>query len=279
MSPILQFCEVNQVKIAYESCGEGYPIIFLPGFSLDHIYEQAYFEPFFPPSSPWRRIYLDLPGTGESPTTEKVKNADDLIIILRAFINHIIPNSSFLVVGESYGAYLVRGLIFQEKSRILGAAFLIPAVIAEKSQRTVGNHTIIYQDRSFLSRLTHEERKDLEESAVIHTSSVWDGVKFVNESQKKSNMEYLNQYQHTGYSLSLNLNDKKFSFARPVLFLTGKQDSIVGYKDQWNILDQFPRATYVALDSGSHCAEIEQVEITKVLFLEWLNRVLQELNT
>jgi pimeloyl-ACP methyl ester carboxylesterase len=53
--------------LAARDRGEGRPIVLLPWFGLDGIVMALAFESTFADISGWRRIYLDLPGTGGKP--------------------------------------------------------------------------------------------------------------------------------------------------------------------------------------------------------------------
>ena len=55
--------------------------------------------------------------------------------------------------------------------------------------------------------------------------------------------------------------------------LIGKQDNCVGYKDSWDILENFPRATFAILDRAGHNLHIEQPEVFNSLVKDWLIRV------
>ena len=61
-------------------------------------------------------------------------------------------------------------------------------------------------------------------------------------------------------------------FLGPSLIITGRQDAIAGYRDVWNILENYPRATYVVLDRAGHALE-EKEDLVRVLINEWLDRV------
>jgi len=65
-------------------------------------------------------------------------------------------------------------------------------------------------------------------------------------------------------------NDK---FTKPTLFLLGRQDSAVGYRDAWKIIENYPRATFAILDTAGHILQIEQEEMFNSLTNDWLNRV------
>lgn len=60
-------------------------------------------------------------------------------------------------------------------------------------------------------------------------------------------------------------------FSKPSVFLAGRQDHITGYKDVFEILDKYPRATFSVLDTAGHNLQIEQVGLLKAHIREWLN--------
>lgn len=59
-------------------------------------------------------------------------------------------------------------------------------------------------------------------------------------------------------------------FTRPVLLVTGRQDHIVGYRDQLDLLDHFPHATFLALDGAGHNVHLEQPEIVTAAVRQWV---------
>lgn len=69
-------------------------------------------------------------------------------------------------------------------------------------------------------------------------------------------------YQLLGFSFEDTLNE---TFTKPTLFLLGRQDASVGYKDAWKILDNYPRATFAVLDKAGHNLQLEQVEVFNCL--------------
>jgi pimeloyl-ACP methyl ester carboxylesterase len=63
------------------------------------------------------------------------------------------------------------------------------------------------------------------------------------------------------------------SFKQPTLFLMGRQDATVGYRDAWAIIENYPRATFAILDQAGHNLQIEQERLFEELVGEWLARV------
>ena len=76
-----------------------------------------------------------------------------------------------------------------------------------------------------------------------------------------------------GTRLSFEESIFKQKFDKPTLFLVGRQDSCVGYKGLWDIMDNYPRATFAVLDMAGHNLQIEQPDVFDSLFNEWLKRV------
>lgn len=47
----------------------------------------------------------------------------------------------------------------------------------------------------------------------------------------------------------------------------------MGYQDAWDLIENFPRATFAVLDRASHFLSIEQNTLIKALIDELLDRV------
>ncbi len=267
----MPYCNVNKANIYYEDIGVGIPIIILHGFSPDHRLMKGCMEPIFVERAGWRRIYIDLPGMGQTKDYEQISNSDEMLEAVVDFINAIIPNQPYLMVGESYGGYITRGVIKQQKDQVMGAAFICPMIIPEKQHRTLPKHTNIFSDDEFLTKLTKEERDDFTSTQVVLDEYNWN--RYLHEvlaGCQVANHQFLDKVQkHYGFSFSID----ELVFDKPCVFLLGKQDSIVGYKDAFAILDKFPRATFAVLDRAGHNLQIEQADLLNAHISEWLSRV------
>ena len=49
-----------------------------------------------------------------------------------------------------------------------------------------------------------------------------------------------------------NIDKINYKYDFPALMLTGRQDASVGYYDQWNILENYNRASFIVLDKAGH---------------------------
>src|SRR4051812_32517039 len=95
-------------QLHFHAVGHGRPMLFLHGYTADHRLMKGCFEPLFRGRRGWRRIYVDLPGMGRSPSTG-VRNADQMVAKLLELIAEVIPTGGFSIAGESYGGYLAQG--------------------------------------------------------------------------------------------------------------------------------------------------------------------------
>jgi pimeloyl-ACP methyl ester carboxylesterase len=68
-------------------------------------------------------------------------------------------------------------------------------------------------------------------------------------------------------------------FGGPTLILTARQDHLCGYRDAWDLLDNYPRATFAVLDRAGHFVNIEQDVLCHAIMREWLDRVEESTTT
>jgi pimeloyl-ACP methyl ester carboxylesterase len=72
-------CQLENINIHYEVCGEGRPLLMLHGSVGDHILWQKVIEPVFEGINGWKRIYPDLPGHGLTSAPEWLKTEDQVL--------------------------------------------------------------------------------------------------------------------------------------------------------------------------------------------------------
>ena len=75
------------------------------------------------------------------------------------------------------------------------------------------------------------------------------------------------------YAFSFPVDVLPEPFPAPALIITGRQDSLCGYQDAWDLLDNFPRATFAVLERAGHGLSVEQQNLFRTLVAEWLDRV------
>jgi Predicted hydrolases or acyltransferases (alpha/beta hydrolase superfamily) len=267
-------CNVKNVNIYYEIYGEGTPILMLHGSGPDHRLMKGCMEPVFQSvDRNWKRIYFDLPGMGKTKGEEWICGCDTLLELIYDFVEAVIPNQHYVLAGESFGGYLARGMIYQKPSVVDGLLLICPAVGGE-----VAKFQVLEQDDAFLNTLSEEDRKAFEAEGInsIRNERVWNRYKEeVLPALQLADYAYMKK-SHGGFSFHEDELEKPFE--KPTLMLAGRQDSIVGYQGLWNILPNYPRASFVLLDKAAHALQVEQDVLFTETVKEWLNRVSFELD-
>lgn len=260
------------VPIHFEVRGSGRPILMLHGFAVDRHSMIGCMEPVFAHRPGWQRIYLDLPGMGETPGAPHLASADALRDMILAFADHIVPGQSFAIAGKSYGGYLARGITAQCGDRVDGAALICPAVVAARDKRDVPRRQAVARDEALLTNLAKADAEEFTPYFTVQDARTWERFRDeilpgVRRADLRSLAAISRQYAFS--------NEPAQLFTRPAVLLTGRQDGDVGYRDCWNILESYPRASYAVLDRAAHNLEIEQDRLFEALIGEWLNRVVE----
>ena len=76
-----------------------------------------------------------------------------------------------------------------------------------------------------------------------------------------------------GFAFADGLEPLDPPFGGPTLVITGRQDHIVGYVNAWEILEDYPRATFAVLDRAGHILPVGQQKLFAALVDDWLARV------
>ena len=268
-------CALENITIHYETYGEGRPIIFIPGWSLNARLTADQMEPCFHQREGWKRIYIDPPGHGKTPGKDWITNQDKMLEVILACIDKLTAGQKYCLVGISLGAYLARGVILQRAQFVDGMAMIVPAIIAEDEKRSVPPYKVLIKDPSVYAELTPMEQ-ELFGMSVIHSRTWLDTIRSSPQilDDENGDPEFLGKIRDKpeNYAFSFDVDAVSEPFPGPSLIITGRQDSVVGYRDAWNLLENYPRASYVVLDRAGHPLE-DSSELVNVLIREWLDRV------
>jgi pimeloyl-ACP methyl ester carboxylesterase len=259
------------MSIYYKVIGEGYPIVMLHGWTLDHQVMFHAMEPLFEKRSGWKRIYIDLPGMGQSEPNPSIQNSDDMLKAILHLLDEVLPNQPFIICGNSYGGYIARAIVRLRSQSVRGLLLMAPLTIPEIEERIVPKQTVLKRDDNLISHISKEDAAEFCSISVVQCEDEWQ--RFRNEiliPSKQSNFEFLNNIRANGYGFTFDISAK---FEYPALILTGRQDDVVGYHDAWKLIEDYPRATFAVLDMAGHNLQIEQTDVFNALVHNWLNRI------
>lgn len=265
--------EVQGIPIACEVRGEGTPILLIHGWSADHRYMLADLEPVFGREPGWQRIYFDLPGHGATPAPSWLSNQDQMLSIVLGLIDAVLPSGPFAVAGNSYGGYLTLALVRSLPDRLRGAALLVPDVPRPDGTRDLPASVTISPDPSIFDDLEPDEEW-IPGALPVHERRMLDEIRAHDmPAYRAADYGFLARLG-ANYLLTGPAGPPGPPFERPSLILTGRQDSRVGYRGAWGLVDELPRATYAVLDlAGHHLGRIERPELFQALVRDWLRRL------
>ena len=262
-------------KVYYEEFGEGKPILIIHGLACNIELMKGCIEPIFKKVNGYKRIYIDLLGMGKSNNCSlEYASSDKILEMLLSFIKEKI-DKEFLLVGESYGGYLSRGILSKCYKNIEGLMLLCPMIIPDDTKRTLPEGNLKFHDKEFLEKIDKNKRELFLEYMIIANEKMYKRFeKEVISGIEQANNDFIKKLREN-YSFSFNVDEeiKMINFSKPSLFITGRQDNAVGYYDLYNLLEDYPRATFAILDTAGHNLQIEQEEVFNSLFLNWLKRV------
>lgn len=265
-------CDLGETTIFYEAYGAGRPSVMLPGQPSDHRVMARFMEPLFAQRDGWLRLYPDLPGTGLSPGVDRLATPDHLLDAMLAFIDRVIPGQRFVVAGLSYGGYLARGVVHRRAASIDGVLLCAPQVRADPDQARLPPRTALVEDPSLVAQLTPGEAQGIADLVVVQSPTVIEAVRDVLAEVRLADHSFLARLEAAG-PFTFAVDTLPVPFGGPTLILTARQDHLCGYQDAWNLLDNYPRATFAVIDRAGHFINIEQDVLCRALMREWLDRV------
>ncbi|MBU0904802.1 MAG: alpha/beta hydrolase [Firmicutes bacterium] len=247
------YYEINKIQFYYETIGEGIPILFLNGFANDFSIMKKNFEPFFKSDANCQRIYVDHPGVGKTKLSGTI-DIEELLEGIKSFVQSVTREKEFLLVGASFGGFVARYLVDVFKERVNGLFLLYPLISHKFSEATIEKDVI---DRINIVMTNKEIENEIQEEAK--------------EAMQNTDFLFLENLITQAQEFHLEIGES--SFNKPVCILTGRQDSSVGYKDAFSLIENYPKATFCVLDNASHNLHVEQKELFSIFVENWLRRV------
>jgi pimeloyl-ACP methyl ester carboxylesterase len=269
--------EVAGVNVHYEEKGAGRPMVMLHGWPMDHTQMTFEMEPHFEHRRGWRRIYPDLPGFGGTPGPDWIRDNDQMLEFLLKFIDSVIPGERFVAAGTSYGAYLARGLVHRRGRDMDGLLLSVPLItprseaVASPPGEPLPARQVLVRDEAFTSAARDGGYGWLEELGVVLDSRLMDYAKVLQAAPDGDKAFQARLRKKNAFSF--DVDHLETPFPAPTLFLLGRQDSVLGYRDAWGVIENYPRATFAVLDRAGHLMWGEQRGLASALTGDWLDRV------
>ena len=264
---------VEGISVDIDLRGSGLPILVIHGWSADHRYMAADLESNFDSTSPWQRIYFDLPGHGKTIAPDWLHDQSQMFNILLQVIEQVLGTQKFAVVGNSYGGYLALGLARTIPEQLLGVALLVPDLPDDSNNRDVPTVQIIVEDANIFTDLQDDEQW-IPNGVVEHSQYALDQIREFDMPGYRASDDDLLERLNKNYLLPVEVRQAGDPFAQPSLIALGHQDATVGYERQLQLLPEFPRATIAVVDmAGHYLGRVERPKVFNALVRDWLERV------
>jgi pimeloyl-ACP methyl ester carboxylesterase len=264
------------VALHFVERGTGTPALAIHGWTPDHRLMLGCLEPVFVDRPGYRRLYPDLPAMGRTPAPPSITSSDDILDAVQDFVDETIGDEPFLLLGESYGGYLARALVGRRPDQVLGLALICPLADAvESGERNVPEHEILRPDPALMAAADPHLAAEFVGLSVVQTAEI---VRRFRDDILPG-LDAADRVAMARIQRRWALREHPEAgppYRRPTLILTGLQDNVVGYVDQFALLRHYPRATYAALDLAGHNLQNEQPGLFAALVTEWLDRVRDE---
>jgi pimeloyl-ACP methyl ester carboxylesterase len=268
-------CKLDDITVYYQVFGTGRPILMLHGWSLDHRHMVSEMEPVFVQRDGWRRIYPDLPGHGQTLSRPWISDQDDMLGVVLNLIDELMPGERFVVAGMSAGAYLARGVLYHRAAMVDGLLLTVPVVVPDDAKRDRPAPVTLVGDATLTEQLEGDVKAAMQ-FAVVQSRSMREALQIhYCPPGREGDQEFRRRIRRdpNRYGFSMDIDALSRPFSAPTLILTGRQDSAVGYRDAWQILENYPRASFVVLDRAGHLLAVDQKGLFRALVGEWLDRV------
>lgn len=274
------------MDLAWDECGEagehGEPVLCLPGFGMDRSVMAAAMEPVLRLRPAFRRIYLDLPGHGESPAG--VPSSAAAAYAVAAFIDDQLGGGPVVLAGWSYGGYLAAALARRRPAAVTGLLLVCAGIKIRPEDRDLPGQPESAEPAGpadlagdpglghWLDGVPTGLRDHLATAIGNRTAEVAGQVSAALTASLPGDEEYQDRLRSHGYRLPDE--DDAASYPGPACLIAGRQDRIAGYADQFRALGSFPAASYSVVAAAGHYLPFEQPATFRAIVLDWLdNRV------
>jgi pimeloyl-ACP methyl ester carboxylesterase len=221
----------------------------------------------------YRRIHVDLPGFGASPPDPTIDSSDAMVDVVVDIIDEAIGAERFVVVGESWGAYLARATVARRRAQLIGVALIVPVILATHADRDLPEPRLLTEEPGVLDGVGPIDAAAFRESAVIIDRAAWDYVRLTILPSLAAADNEANERIAAAYAFTTDVDAIGEPFEGPTLVVAGRQDSVVGYRDSLRLLERYPRSTFAVLDAAGHMLEGERPGLLTALVDDWLDRV------
>jgi pimeloyl-ACP methyl ester carboxylesterase len=256
---------ISGKKIFYRSKGQGPAVVLLHGFGEEGSVWKHQFDIF----GQNQLIIPDLPGSGQSEPTENL-SIDGMAETIYEFLN-VLDIKRCTLVGHSMGGYIT--LAFAEKFKELLSGFgLFHSTAYADSQEKIDTRK---------KGIAFIEQQGAYEFLKISIPNLYSPITKklhpqIIEEQINASHNFLGSSLVSYYKAMIDRPDRTkvlIDNELPVLFILGKYDTAVPFKDGLELC-HMPRISYIhILENSGHMGMIEESSASNKALLNYITRI------
>lgn len=224
-------------------------------------------EPAFAQAG-YRRLYIDLPGTGGSPAGEP--RSDNVLEDVIDTIREQLGDEPFAVLGWSYGGFIAAGVARRVGSQARGLMMVCSGFQIRPEMRDLSGVLPSDPEPGWLSAVPARWHDHFAQAIGRQTAEVAQRVASVLERNDATDGNYLSELRADGFALSDELTPGPR--AAPACFIAGRRDRVAGYAGLLSALDRYDRADYVVSSDAGHYLPLEEPALFSATVQNWLQR-------
>lgn len=145
-----------------------------------------------------------------------------------------------------------------------------PVITVNHTKRKVGKHINIVQER--ITPAANQEYWDdfLDMNVVINQASWQAYQRLIIPGLQNADLSFIAQLEATNYQLSCDSKLREIQLSFPLEMLVGKNDHVVGYQEQSELVSHTPLARVLLLNQAGHNLMIDQPAAVRVQFKQFL---------
>ncbi|MCD8786419.1 alpha/beta hydrolase [Staphylococcus gallinarum] len=267
--------KINDISLNYKIYGEGRPLLFIHGNALNIDSMDKVYEPLLQDNQQFQRIYLDLPGMGESPSTPNITNSDEMLAYIIKFIDALNLTEPLALVGHSYGGYLSIGLAHKLQEKVAGLYLTCPVVYAEDKQRRIpegkqiiDQHFDLPEESDYLADYLDTTTRINQKTWDYYINTIVPGYQSADEPFMDNIRRDNDKYYKFSFEDDINIANNTV-----ITLLLGKYDNVVGYQDQVDFFTSFPKSSYTVFSDAGHNFFIDLYDFNKLFIDNFLQRL------
>ena len=216
--------ELDDLRMHYCVEGEGTPILMLHGRPTDHRAMMGAFEPIFQDRPGWQRIYVDMPGMGDTTGGSWIDSNEAVVNVLIQFMDEMVGERPYLIAGFSYGGHIARGILYKRTAQVSGLMLFAPAIGAGED-RILASPRIFGTDTDKFSQYPQPLVEQFAPLVVAHDEAVINRLGEILGGLQKADQTMLRQIGQN-YKFAFPIDELPAPYDHPVLIVTGKHDAV-----------------------------------------------------